>query len=417
MTIAPFSFPRNFAKSFFSFASKYTTAPVIAPGVLGDHPAAAIVSGCSAGLTIRALAVPRAHERSIVHPSRCAFTAPYFANMSRVQSFACLSCGEPVSRAPMLSDKYSRFAAASLCSRISLRICASAAANGLFSSAAAPANPPRTTAKASTTPHTDTPIRRNLIHLPQNSIWILLLIPQSGSQRNRRLPLASPHSFLKTRASQATVSHPTCLAPPLARTRRWLALRAKVAAPPCDNQSPDRRPATETALPFAPVHPMMPLIFSRLALGVKKIGNRRPARQNCLPQNVLQNTSQHLRLFLVQLRSPPHRMNLGTPQTFVRIDISDSPQHALIQQQRLDMRLPRTNTRRKLLRAHQQRLGPKCRQLLSQQLRSKIGHSPKAPRIRITQLPPIIQLKPHVCMLRTRLPSPARRKLTGHPQM
>src|SRR6267154_1977289 len=167
ITIAPFSFPRNFAKSFFSFASKYTTAPVIAPGVLGDHPAAAIVSGCSVGPTIRALAVPRAHERSIVHPSRCAFTAPYFANMSRVQSFACLSCGEPVSRAPMLSDKYSRFAAASLCSRISLRICTSAAKNGLFSSAAAPAIPPRTTAKASTTSHTDTPIRRNLIHLPQ----------------------------------------------------------------------------------------------------------------------------------------------------------------------------------------------------------------------------------------------------------
>src|SRR3981189_2005575 len=98
-----------------------------------------------------------------------------------------------------------------------------------------------------------------------------------------------------------------------------------MAAAPCDNHSPDRRPATETALAFAPIHPMMPLIFSRLALGVKKNGNPRPARQNSLTQNVLQNPSQSLRLFLAQPRSPPHRMNLCSPQTLVRINISDSP--------------------------------------------------------------------------------------------
>src|SRR3981189_2303587 len=102
-----------------------------------------------------------------------------------------------------------------------------------------------------------------------------------------------------------------------------------MAAAPRDHPSPDRRPTTETALSFASIHPMMPLIFSRLALGVKKIGNRRPARRNCLPQNVLQHSPQHLRLLLAQLPPPPHRMNPGSPQTFVRINISDSPQHAL----------------------------------------------------------------------------------------
>src|SRR5712671_2583089 len=226
-----------------------------------------------------------------------------------------------------------------------------------------------------------------------------------------------PHSFLKTRASQATVSHPTCLAPPLPRTRRRLALRAKMAAAPRHNHSPDRRPAAETALSFASIHPMVPLIFSRLALGVKKIGNRRPARQNRFAQDILQHPPQHLRLFLAQLRSPPHRMNPGSPQTFVRINISDSPQHALIQQQRLDMCLPRTNARRKLLRAHQQRLGPKCCQLLRQQLRSKIGHAPKAPRVRVAQLTSIIKLEPYVRVLRARLRSPTRRKLPSHSQM
>src|SRR5258707_3836605 len=70
MTIAPFSFPRNFSKSSFVFASKYTTGPRSTPLVPGDHPADAIVSGCPAGLTMRACAVPRVQECAIVHGSR-----------------------------------------------------------------------------------------------------------------------------------------------------------------------------------------------------------------------------------------------------------------------------------------------------------------------------------------------------------
>jgi hypothetical protein len=41
---------------------------------------------------------------------------------------------------------------------------------------------------------------------------------------------------------------------------------------------------------------MVALIFSRLPFRVKKIGNRRTARQNRFSQNVLQHTSQNLRL-------------------------------------------------------------------------------------------------------------------------
>src|SRR6266436_1536551 len=98
--------------------------PRIVPGVLGDHPAEAIVNGCSAGAIIRALAIPRVHECAIVHGSRCTFTSPYFFICSAVHSLAFLSCGDPVSRAPILSERYSRFCMASLCSRTSFKICA-----------------------------------------------------------------------------------------------------------------------------------------------------------------------------------------------------------------------------------------------------------------------------------------------------
>src|SRR3984893_2943675 len=116
MTIAPVSFPWNFVKSFFSLASKYTTGPAIAPDVPGDHPADAMVSGCSVGLTRRALAAPRAQERSMVQGSRCALLNPYLENISRVQSLACLSWVDPVRRGPMVSERYSRLTINSLCS-------------------------------------------------------------------------------------------------------------------------------------------------------------------------------------------------------------------------------------------------------------------------------------------------------------
>jgi hypothetical protein len=65
MTIAPFSFPLNFAKSSGFFASKYTTGPRTVFFVTGAHAAAAIVSGCSVGAMIFAVAVPRTHACGI----------------------------------------------------------------------------------------------------------------------------------------------------------------------------------------------------------------------------------------------------------------------------------------------------------------------------------------------------------------
>jgi hypothetical protein len=84
---------------------------------------------------------------------------------------------------------------------------------------------------------------------------------------------------------------------------------------------------------------MVALIFSRLPFRVKKIGNRRTAGQNRLSQNLLQYPSQHLRLLFAQLRSPPHRMNPGAPQAFVRINVADAAQNTLIEQERFDLRI------------------------------------------------------------------------------
>src|SRR5260370_34247676 len=99
MTIAPFSFPGNFSKSFFVFASKYTIGPRTIPFVPGDHPADAIVSGWTAGLTIRACAVPRDQDRAMVHGSSLTLVSTYSRHVAAVQSFASFHCCETGSRA------------------------------------------------------------------------------------------------------------------------------------------------------------------------------------------------------------------------------------------------------------------------------------------------------------------------------
>ncbi len=166
MTIAPFNFPRNFSRSSFVFASTYTSGPRTIPFVPGDHPAAAIVSGWTVGLTMLACAGPRVQERAMLHGSSFTPVRPYSRNLAAVHSFACFNCGEPVSRGPISSDRYSRFSIAWLGFWISLRICASAAATALASSPAGRAKPARTAASRSTAQNTTRTTRRTFIRSP-----------------------------------------------------------------------------------------------------------------------------------------------------------------------------------------------------------------------------------------------------------
>ena len=139
---------------------------------------------------------------------------------------------------------------------------------------------------------------------------------------------------------------------------RPLATWAKIAASPGHNRSPDRCSAPVARLPFSSIHPMAPLIFSRLAFGVKKIGDRRPAHRDCFFQNSPERVVQCFGLLSRQTPSQARRMNLRSPQTFIRVNIPNAPQYALIQQQRLDPCPPHSHSLHKFLRAHFQRVGP-----------------------------------------------------------
>jgi len=162
---------------------------------------------------------------------------------------------------------------------------------------------------------------------------------------------------------------------------------------------------------------MAPLIFSRLALGVKKIGDRRPTHRDCFFQNCPERMVERFGPLSRQTRSQARRMNLRPPQTFIRIDISHAAQHALIEQQRLDSRSPRPYSRHKFLRTDRQRIGPKPMQLLLERHSFKVRHAPKTPGVRVTQLAPIIEQETRMGMLLARLRSRMRRDMPRHPKM
>src|SRR4029077_18985810 len=182
----------------------------------------------------------------------------------------------------------------------------------------------------------------------------------------------------------------------LRRRRRGLALGTKKTASPGDEHSPNHCCAAKTALPFASVSAMAPLIFSRLALGVKEIGNGGAARQNGFLQDVLQDLAQRRCLLLGELRALPCRMNLCAPQTFVGVDVADSAQDGLIEQQGLDPCAARADALGKFLRAHLQRISAKVCELFSEQRAGEIGNAAEAARIDVAQLASVVQSEPDV---------------------
>src|ERR1700733_11399271 len=89
----------------------HSTFPVSGPLVPGAHAHDAPMSTCRCGAINSRSIGPRFHPRPNVHDSVHALSTPYSRNLDLVQSLACLSPADPVSRGPMTSDKYSRSAA------------------------------------------------------------------------------------------------------------------------------------------------------------------------------------------------------------------------------------------------------------------------------------------------------------------
>ena len=112
---------------------------------------------------------------------------------------------------------------------------------------------------------------------------------------------------------------------------RRLAQRAKVAAAAGDEGAPNQRVTAKTRLPFTSVCPVAALISSRLAAGVKKIGNRRAAHRDGALQDFPKSLAKAFGFRGCEACTQLGRMNPGAPQTFIGIDVSDAAQDALVE--------------------------------------------------------------------------------------
>ncbi len=162
---------------------------------------------------------------------------------------------------------------------------------------------------------------------------------------------------------------------------------------------------------------MVALILSRLAFGVKKIGNRRSAQHNRFLQNILQRAPQRLSFFPAQPGSQSRWMNFRSPQALVRIDIAHAAQHALVQKESLDPRAPPANPIREFVSAHFERISAESGQFFGKQFFGQVGDAPETPRVGVAQFTPIIQEHADVRVFSQRLRRRTRGDLTGHSQM
>src|SRR6267143_167078 len=109
MTNAPFTLALLTSRLSAELASMRTTGPrTTLPFVPGAHAQLAATTSCARGVVIRTHIAPRSHVPPKFHGSRCP-SRPYSWNLRSVQSLACRTAGEPVSRGPMMSERYWRF--------------------------------------------------------------------------------------------------------------------------------------------------------------------------------------------------------------------------------------------------------------------------------------------------------------------
>src|SRR5207245_4129560 len=115
--------------------------------------------------------------------------------------------------------------------------------------------------------------------------------------------------------------------------------------------------------------------------------------------------------------SHPLRMNFPYPQAFTRVNVADTAQHALVQEQRLNAGAPPADTVDKLFLAYLERVGAKSYQFLGQRLFRQIGDASEAPRVDVAQFAAVIQQQANMGVLCAWFFRGARRYLPGHPQM
>src|SRR5580692_4406254 len=110
-------------------------------------------------------------------------------------------------------------------------------------------------------------------------------------------------------------------------------------------------------------------------------------------------------------------MDLRAPQALIRIDISDTTQEALIQQECLDPRAAGSRLLHKFFNTNFQGISTEGLQFLRERLRSQVSKPTEAARIGVAQLAGIVEQETGVSVFLARLSGGIRPDLSRHSEM
>ena len=199
--------------------------------------------------------------------------------------------------------------------------------------------------------------------------------------------------------------------------RRGLAAGAKVAAPARDDHAADDCFASKTRLSVALVDAVAELEIAALAFGIDVVRNGRAARTDGFLQYAADCAMQRQKLLRRKVFRDAGRVQAGSEQAFIRVDVAYPPQNFLIEQQRLDSSAPRPKALAKFIRADFQWLfSERPRKFRQSRFRQK-KHAAKTSNIRVTQLVAIVENKKNMRVGRNGIGGMNYSQLSRHSQV
>ena len=123
-----------------------------------------------------------------------------------------------------------------------------------------------------------------------------------------------------------------------------------------DHGPPDRRSASSAGFALAPIHLMLQLKAASFAVGIDVIGDRGSLKANRGGEDIHHGAMQPRRAGLAQAGGDRSGMDASLMQRFVGIDIAHASQKSLIEEQRLDLRVPFLEQLQEIVERNSQRI-------------------------------------------------------------
>jgi len=208
---------------------------------------------------------------------------------------------------------------------------------------------------------------------------------------------------------------------PLAATflaaRSFLAIRAEMAAAASHDDAADRSFAAEARFSFAVIDAVMLLVIARQTVGTEEIGNGRAAQGDGLAENFLELGIKQLDLSRLQAGASFGGMNLGTPQAFVGVNVTDAADNGLIEKKRFATGVATVDQVDEGFASGFEGVGTEAKEFFLKARAGEEGHAAKTPGIDIAKFAAIVEEEDYMGVLGVRLGDGPGHEGAGHAEM